>query len=47
VETITVAAERIPSSFTPGMPVLIGIALLVVIVTWMVLSKRHRQPPGA
>jgi len=47
VETITVAAERIPSSYTPGMPVLIGIALLVVIVSWMVLSKRHRQPPGA
>jgi hypothetical protein len=29
------------------MPVLMGIALLVVIVAWMVLSKRHRQPPGA
>jgi hypothetical protein len=29
------------------MAVLMGIALLVVIVAWMVLSKRHRQPPGA
>jgi len=27
--------------------VLMGIALLVVVVAWMVLSKRHRQPPGA
>jgi predicted ABC-type sugar transport system permease subunit len=47
VETITVAAERIPSSYTPGMPVLVGIALLIVVVAWMVLSKRHRQPPRA
>jgi hypothetical protein len=47
VETITVAAERIPSSYTPGMPVLVGIALLIVVVGWMVLFKRHRQPPRA
>jgi hypothetical protein len=47
VETITVAAERIPSSYPPGMPVLVGIALLIVVVAWMVLSKRHRQPPRA
>jgi predicted ABC-type sugar transport system permease subunit len=47
VETITVAAERIPTSYTPGMPVLIGVALVIVVVAWMVLSKRHRQPPRA
>lgn len=44
METITVAADRIPSSHTPGMAVLIGIALLVVAIVWMALSKRHRQP---
>ena len=47
METITVAAERIPTSYTPGMPVFIGIALVIVVVAWMVLSKRHRQPPRA
>jgi predicted ABC-type sugar transport system permease subunit len=47
VETITVAAERIPTSYTLGMPVFIGIALVIVVVAWMVLSKRHRQPPRA
>jgi len=45
VETITVAADRINTSHTPGMAVLIGIALVVVAVAWMVLSKRHRQTP--
>jgi hypothetical protein len=44
VETITVAADRIPSSHTPGMAVLIGIALVVLAIAWMALSKRHRQP---
>jgi predicted ABC-type sugar transport system permease subunit len=47
VETITVAAERIPTAHTLGMPVLIGIALVIVVAAWMVLSKRHRQPPRA
>ena len=47
METITVAAERIPTSYIPGMPVFIGIALVIVVVAWMVLSKRHRQSPRA
>jgi len=44
VETVTVAAERIPSH-TPDMALLIGLALVVVAVAWMVLSgvRRHRQ----
>jgi hypothetical protein len=47
VETITVAADRISPSHTPGMVVLIGIALVVAAIAWMVLAKRHRQPPRA
>ena len=43
METITVAAERIPASHTPEMAVLIAIALVIAAVAWMVL-KRHRQP---
>jgi hypothetical protein len=46
VETITVAADRIPNSHGPGMAVLIGIALLVVAIAWMALSKRSREPRG-
>ncbi|MBV8877549.1 MAG: hypothetical protein JO158_07540 [Gammaproteobacteria bacterium] len=46
METITVAAERIPTSHSPGMAVLIGIALLVVAIGWMALSRRHREPRG-
>jgi hypothetical protein len=47
VETVTVAAERIPSSHSPDMALLIGIAVVVVVVAWMVLSgmRRHRQQP--
>jgi uncharacterized membrane protein len=44
VETITVAADRINTSHTPGMAVFIGIALIVIAIAWMVLAKRHRQP---
>jgi uncharacterized membrane protein len=44
VETITVAADRIPTSHTPGMAVFIGIALVIVAIAWMALSRRHRQP---
>jgi hypothetical protein len=44
LETITVAADRIPDSHSPGMAVLIGIALLVVAIVWMALSRRQRQP---
>ncbi|MBV8143451.1 MAG: hypothetical protein JO184_00490 [Gammaproteobacteria bacterium] len=49
METITVAAQRIDTSHSPGMAVLIGIALVIVAVTWMVLSnlRRHRSPPRA
>jgi uncharacterized membrane protein len=47
VETITVAAQRIPgtSSSASEMAMFIGIALAIVAVAWMVLSgvKRHRQ----
>jgi len=44
VETITVAADRIPTSHTPVMAVMIGIALVVVAIAWMALTRRHRQP---
>ena len=44
METITIAADRIQDSHSPGMAVLIGIALLVVAITWMALSRRNRQP---
>ncbi|HTL20541.1 MAG: hypothetical protein ACTHL7_02100 [Steroidobacteraceae bacterium] len=44
METITVAADRIPTSHTPGMAVMIGIALVVVAIAWMALTRRHRQP---
>jgi hypothetical protein len=47
VETVTVAAERINPSYTSEMVVLIGIALLIVAIAWMVVSgvKRNRQQP--
>jgi len=44
VETITVAADRIPTSHTPEMAVFIGIALVVIAIAWMALSRRHRAP---
>jgi hypothetical protein len=44
VETITVAADRIPTSHTPGMAVFIGIAFVVIAIAWMALSRRQRQP---
>jgi hypothetical protein len=47
VETITVAAQRIPGTgtSTSEMAMFVGIALVIVAVAWMVLSgvKRHRQ----
>jgi len=45
LETVVVAADRINTTHTPEMAVLIGAALVIVVVAWMVLSgvKRHRQ----
>jgi hypothetical protein len=45
VETITVAAERIPGTSASEMALFIGIALVIVAVAWMVLSgvKRRQQ----
>lgn len=47
METVTVAAERINPPHTPEMVVLIGIALVIVAIAWMVVSgvKRNRQQP--
>ena len=42
METITVAASRIDTPHTPGMAVLVGIALVIVALAWFVL--RRRQP---
>jgi len=45
VETITVAAQRIPGTSASEMALFIGIAFVIVVVAWMVLSgvKRSRQ----
>lgn len=45
VETITVAAQRIPETSSSEMALFIGIAFVVIAVAWMVLSgvKRNRQ----
>ena len=49
VETVTVAAERINPPHTSEMVVLIGIALVIVAIAWMVVSgvKRNRHQPRA
>jgi hypothetical protein len=43
VETITVAAQRIPGTSASEMALFIGIALVVVAIAWMVLSGVKRQ----
>jgi hypothetical protein len=45
VETITVAAQRIPGTSASEMALFIGIAFVIVVVAWRVLSgvKRSRQ----
>ena len=45
METITVAAQRIPATTSSEMALFIGIALVIVAVACMVLSgvKRNRQ----
>jgi uncharacterized membrane protein HdeD (DUF308 family) len=45
VETITVAAQRIPGTSASEMALFVGIAFVIVAVAWMVLSgvKRNRQ----
>ena len=45
LETITVAADRIPGTSSSEMALFIGIALVIIAVAWMVLSgvKRNRQ----
>jgi uncharacterized membrane protein HdeD (DUF308 family) len=45
VETITVAAQRIPGTSASEMALFVGIAFVIVAVAWMVLSgvKRSRQ----
>ena len=47
METVTVAASRINPPHTSEMVVLIGIALVIVAIAWMVVSgvKRNRQQP--
>ena len=49
METVTVAAERINPPHTSEMVVLIGIALVIVAIAWMVVSgvKRNRHQPRA
>jgi hypothetical protein len=43
VETITVVASR-PSTFTlPEMETMIGTALVIVVLAWMVLARLRRQ----
>ena len=45
METITVAAQRVPATSTSEMALYIGLALVIAVVAWMVLSgvKRSRQ----
>jgi uncharacterized membrane protein HdeD (DUF308 family) len=45
VETITVAAQRIPGTSTSEMALFVGIAFVIVAVACMVLSgvRRNRQ----
>ncbi len=49
METVTVAAERIHPSHTSEMALLSGIALVIIVIAWMVLSgvRRNRQQPRA
>jgi chromate transport protein ChrA len=45
VETITVAAQRIPGTNASEMALFIGVAFVILAVAWMVLSglKRNRE----
>ena len=49
METVTVAAERINPSPSSETLVLIGIALVIVAIAWMLRAgvRRNRQPPRA